>query len=135
MQKDIDALRKSLQQTNDRIVTLEKMTIQSHILLEEIRATILHQYKPSSESQKKFIHIHSRASPYVYTHDARFPVTEKFVPWEIPFELYDPILITLPKEHSCFSDNDRSFVELNSSGQSNVPMYVHVLFSFYILID
>jgi 5-bromo-4-chloroindolyl phosphate hydrolysis protein len=83
VQKDIDVLRKSLQQTNDRIVTLEKMMIQSHVLLEKICAMMPQESKASSESLKKFVHIHSRVSPYVYTNDARFPVTEKFVPWEV----------------------------------------------------
>lgn len=83
MQKDIDVLRKSLQQTNNRIATLEKMMIHSHVLLEKICAIMPQVDKASPESLKKFVHIHSRASPYVYTNDARFPVIEKFVPWEV----------------------------------------------------
>jgi len=113
VQKDFDVLRKSLQQINDRVVTLEKMMIHSHILLEKISATMPQEDKSLPESLKKFVHIHSRVSPYVYTNDARFPVTDKFVPWENPFELYDPTVITLPKEHICFSDNDQPFVELD----------------------
>ena len=83
MQKDIDVLRKSLQQMNDRIVTLEKMMIHSHVLLEKICATMPQEDKASTEHLKKFIHIHSRVSPYVYTNETRFPVPEKFVPWEV----------------------------------------------------
>ncbi|CAF2034690.1 unnamed protein product [Rotaria magnacalcarata] len=112
VQKDMDVQRKSLRQINDRVVTLEKIMIDSHILLEKIRATIQQEDKSLPECQK-FIHILSRESPYIYTNEARFPVTEKYIPWKIPFDLYDPSLITLPKEHNCFRDDERPFVEPN----------------------
>jgi hypothetical protein len=108
----MDVQRKSLRQINDRVVTLEKLMIDSHILLEKIRATIQQEDKSLPESQK-FIPILSRESPYIYTNEARFPVTERYIPWKVPFDLYDPTLITLPKEHCCFRDDERPFVEPN----------------------
>jgi len=98
VQKDIDVLRKFMQQTNDRIVTLEKLMIHSHVLLEKICAIMPQEDKASWKSLKKFAHIHSRVSPYVYTNDARFSVTEKFVPWEIILiilYLANPVIICL----------------------------------------
>ena len=80
--KDIDGLRKSLREVNDRVVTLEKLMIDSHILLEKIQATILQEDKSLLESLK-FIHILARKSPYVYTNEARFPVTERYVSWRV----------------------------------------------------
>ncbi|CAF0787906.1 unnamed protein product [Didymodactylos carnosus] len=109
VQKDIDVQRKSLRQINDRVVSLEKLMVDSHILLEKIRATLQQEDKPLPD--QKFIHILSRESPYVYTNEARFPVTEKYIPWEIGFDLYDPTVITLPKEHACFRDDEKPFVE------------------------
>ncbi len=82
VQKDMDVQRKSLRQINDRVVTLEKLMIDSHILLEKIRATIQQEDKSLPESQK-FIHILSRESPYIYTNEARFPVTERYIPWKV----------------------------------------------------
>jgi hypothetical protein len=126
----MDIQRKSLRQINDRVVILEKLMIDSHILLEKIRATIQQEDKSLPESQK-FIHILSRESPYIYTNEVRFPVTERYIPWkviifnlnyfiyiefnyfEIPFDLYDPTIIILSKEHSCFRDDERPFVEPN----------------------
>lgn len=35
----------------------------------------------------------------------------------MPFDLYDPTLITLPKEHNCFRDDERPFVEPNLYAQ------------------
>jgi len=82
VQKDMDVQRKSLRQINDRVVTLEKLMIDSHILLEKIRATIQQEDKSLPESQK-FIHILSRESPYIYTNEPRFPVTERYIPWKV----------------------------------------------------
>lgn len=63
--------------------------IDSHILLEKIRATIQQEDKSLPESQK-FIHILSRESPYIYTNEARFPVTERYIPWKVNRPLVPP---------------------------------------------
>ncbi|CAF1271729.1 unnamed protein product [Rotaria sordida] len=110
--QDMNAVRKSLRQINDRIFSLEKMVTDSHILLEKLHATIYQKDKPLPKSQK-YSHVLSRESPYIYTNEARFSVTEKYIPWTRQFDLYDPTLITLPKEHICFQDDERSFVEPN----------------------
>jgi len=78
----MDVQRKSLRQINDCVVTLEKIMVDSHILLEKIRATIQQDDKSLPEGQK-FIHILSRESPYIYTNEPRFPVTEKHIPWKV----------------------------------------------------
>jgi len=82
VQKDMDIQRKSLRQINDRVVTLEKLMIDSHILLEKIRSIIQQEDKSLPEIQK-FIHMLSRESPYIYTNQARFPVTERYIPWKV----------------------------------------------------
>jgi hypothetical protein len=69
VQKDMDIQRKSLRQINDRVVTLEKLMIQ--------------QDDKSLPESQKFIHILSRESPYIYTNEARFPVTERYIPWKV----------------------------------------------------
>ncbi|CAF3790456.1 unnamed protein product [Rotaria sordida] len=119
--QDMNAVRKSLRQINDRIFSLEKMVTDSHILLEKLHATIYQKDKPLPKSQK-YSHVLSRESPYIYTNEARFSVTEKYIPWTRQFDLYDPTLITLPKEHICFQDDERSFVEpnLNPIGRTGV---------------
>ncbi|CAF4065144.1 unnamed protein product, partial [Rotaria sordida] len=110
MQKDIDILRKSLRHISDRVVTSEKLLIDSQILLEKIHSTIKQENK-SLPVYQKFIHILSRESPYIFTNEARFPVTERYIPWKISFDLYDPTVISLPKQHDCFQDYERLFVE------------------------
>ncbi|CAF4724464.1 unnamed protein product [Rotaria sp. Silwood1] len=110
IQKDIDVQRKSLRQINDRVGSLDRLLIDSHILLEKIRSTIQRGDKSLPEVDK-FAHILSRESPYIYTNEPRFPVTERYISWKAQFDLYDPTVISLPKEHVCFKDSERPFVE------------------------
>ncbi|CAF4428057.1 unnamed protein product, partial [Rotaria socialis] len=110
IQKDIDLQRKSLRQINDRAGTLDRLLIDSHVLLEKIQSTIQRGDKALSEVDK-FTYILSRESPYIYTNEPRFPVTERYISWKIQFGLYDPVIITLPKEHACFKESERPFVE------------------------
>lgn len=56
--------------------------IGSHILLENIQAK-LEQEDQSLPDSQVFIHILSRKSPYVYTNEVRFPVTERYIPWRV----------------------------------------------------
>ncbi|CAF1266771.1 unnamed protein product [Rotaria sordida] len=110
MQKDIDILRKSLRHVSDRVLTSEKLLIDSQILLEKIHS-IIKQEDKSLPIYPKFIHMLSRESPYIYTNEARFPITERHIPWKVSFDLYDPTVISLPKQHNCFQDSERLFVE------------------------
>jgi hypothetical protein len=80
----MDEQEKSIRQVNDRVVRLEKLMINSQILLEKVRAAIQHKDKALPDSAK-FIHILSRESPYIYTNEARFPVTERHIPWKVNY--------------------------------------------------
>jgi hypothetical protein len=82
VQKDMDVQRKSMRQINDRVVRLEKLMIDSHILLEKIRATVQHEDKLLPEGQH-FTHILARESPYIHTNEPRFPVAERYIPWKV----------------------------------------------------
>ncbi|CAF3820695.1 unnamed protein product [Rotaria sordida] len=104
-QKTMDVLQNSLRQINDRIFSLEKLMIKSHVQI--------HQEDKSLVECQKIIHVLSRESPYIYTNEARFPVAKKYISWAVPYDLYDPTLIILSKEHICFQDDERPFVESN----------------------
>jgi hypothetical protein len=81
-QKDMNVLQNSLRQINDRIFSLEKLMIESHVPSEKHRATTYQEDRSLLESQK-FIHVLSRESPYIYTNEARFPVTERYISWTV----------------------------------------------------
>ncbi|CAF3687580.1 unnamed protein product [Rotaria sp. Silwood1] len=110
IQKDSDVQRISLRQINDRAGSLDRLMIDTHILIEKIRSKIQREDKSLPELDK-FAHILSRESPYIYTNEPRFPVTERYISWKIQFYSYDPTIISLPKEHVCFKDSERPFVE------------------------
>ncbi len=82
VQKDTNVLQKSLRQLNDRMFSLEKLRIEPDVPLEKRRATINQEDKTLPESQT-FIHVLSRESPYIYTNETRFLVTEKFISWTV----------------------------------------------------
>ncbi|CAF1217287.1 unnamed protein product [Rotaria sordida] len=109
IEKDMNVQRISFRQINDRIGSLDRLMIDRHILIEKIRSKI--QQDKSLPELNKFAHILSRESPYIYTYEPRFPVTERYIPWKVQFYLYDPTIISLPKEHVCFKDSERPFVE------------------------
>ncbi|CAF4223044.1 unnamed protein product [Rotaria sp. Silwood2] len=119
MQKNIDGLRKSLRNITNRVVTSEKLLIDSQILLEKIH-TIIIQEDRSLPIYQKFIHTLSRESPYIYTNEARFPITEKQIPWKVSLDSYDPTMISLSKECDCFQDSERPFVEPDLTIESAV---------------
>jgi hypothetical protein len=81
-QKDMNVLQNSLRQINDRIFSLEKLMIESHVPSEKHRATT-HQEDRSLLESQQFIHVLSRESPYIYTNEVRFPVTETYISWTV----------------------------------------------------
>ena len=83
--KDTDVLQKSFRQLNDRIFSIEKLLNKSHAVLERDHSTISQKDKPLSENVK-FVHVFSRESPYIFTNQARFPVTEKFILWTVNWD-------------------------------------------------
>jgi len=62
--------------------------------------TFLETMKQTSQVDQKgsmLIHVTARASPYPNTRLIRYPVPEKYVPWEITWLDYDPVAYTKPK--------------------------------------
>lgn len=53
----------------------------------------------------------ARQSPYPGTSIARFPVFDKYVPWETLYDVYDPKIYTLPIEK--FPDEEKNYVDVD----------------------
>ena len=43
--------------------------------------------------KNSILHIISRHSPYLHINVLRYPVPDKYVPWDVMFIDYDPVLI------------------------------------------
>ncbi|XP_076467609.1 transient receptor potential cation channel subfamily M member-like 2 [Babylonia areolata] len=91
--------RRLTQYLNDTVIQVETSMTNSHVLLEDIKHMI-HQLDPATQKlyqeRKKYVHTASRQSPYKGTLFRRFPVFDKFVPWEVPYDTYDPAIYSAP---------------------------------------
>lgn len=113
MREDLTAQKKSMQRLNDRVISLEKSLVLNQSYLEQIKNLLSQRVSKSGLMDRKrhnYIHILSRESPYASTNIPRFFVYEKLVPWEMPYDLYDPPLIILAadsfKVDKIFIDDD-----------------------------
>ncbi|KAL8598697.1 hypothetical protein ACOMHN_033261 [Nucella lapillus] len=98
---------------NNRIIQLETNLTNSYVLLEEMKHMI-HRLDPARQTlrqvPKKFVHLVSRQSPYKDTLIRRFPVFDKYVPWEVCYHMYDPGIYTAPITHAhCQAPMDVSY--------------------------
>ncbi|KAK7467859.1 hypothetical protein BaRGS_00036896 [Batillaria attramentaria] len=86
---------------NDRIVQLETHFTNSCLLLEEMKHMIKRldpKQQVLTQAPQQMVHISARQSPYPGTRVRRFPVFDKYVPWEVPYDTYDPTYYTRPVE-------------------------------------
>ncbi|ESO90590.1 hypothetical protein LOTGIDRAFT_175816, partial [Lottia gigantea] len=81
---------------NDRIVTLERGVTSCCLMLEEIKHMLKKDSKTTIASLRTLVHFSARQSPYPGTRIQRFPVFDKYVPWEVEYITYDPSLYTRP---------------------------------------
>lgn len=77
--------------------------------LQHIIETIYPHLQPDIVSNNKFLHVLSRQSPYPQTTVQRFPVFDKYVPWETPYGTYDPVVYTCPVEN--YSEKKQQYVD------------------------
>ncbi|XP_076098368.1 transient receptor potential cation channel subfamily M member-like 2 isoform X1 [Mytilus galloprovincialis] len=86
----------------EQISNLEQNVTNCQMALEELRHMIEKinpQLQPALVAEKSFIHVLSRRSPYPETTVTRFPVFDKYVPWEIVYITYDPVVYSCPKDN------------------------------------
>ncbi|XP_052792596.1 transient receptor potential cation channel subfamily M member 2-like isoform X1 [Mya arenaria] len=107
LQDDLRTYRKSMKRLNDRIVELERMFQSSSLCLEDIAHKLeKNEVMGITNVKGRFIHVAARQSPYPSTTIARFPVFDKYVPWDTQYDVYDPKTYTLEKskflEHEIF---------------------------------
>lgn len=98
--EDLKAHRKSMKRLGDRVVELERMVQSSRLYLEDIA----HKFdktdvKGITDVKGQFIHLAARQSPYPGTTITRFPVFDKYVSWEVSYDVYDPKVYSLPREN------------------------------------
>lgn len=101
LREDLSTQKKSLQRLNDRVISMEKKIILNQSYLEQVKNLLSQKTSKSGlldRKKKNYVHILSRESPYVCTNIVRFFVYEKLVPWDCPYDLYDPPVIVFAVE-------------------------------------
>ncbi|XP_061163971.1 transient receptor potential cation channel subfamily M member 1-like [Saccostrea echinata] len=112
LQEDMRLQKKNMKRISDRIVELERTLGTSRMYLENIYHKLDKQDVHGMANRKgQIIHVAARQSPYPGTSIARFPVFDKYVPWETSYDVYDPKIYTLATEK--FSDEERIYVDLD----------------------
>ncbi|XP_052825070.1 transient receptor potential cation channel subfamily M member 2 [Octopus bimaculoides] len=99
LKDDMQLQKKNIKRLSDRVVELERALQTSRIYLEDIKHMLdKSDVQGVSSTKGQSLHVASRQSPYPGTKLARFPVFDKYVPWESIYDVYDPKTYTKPKD-------------------------------------
>lgn len=126
IQEDMRFQKKNMRRLNNRIVELEKIMLSSRMYLENI----YHKLDKSdvfgvANTKGQIIHLAARQSPYPGTRIARFPVFDKYVPWEQVYDVYDPKIYTKPTDQFCEDEIifvDEDLVQLKKAHEERERM-------------
>lgn len=90
---------------------------------------------PGAPDAARQAHFLAKSSPYPATKVLRFPVPDKYVPWEVMWLDYDPIVFTKPS--NCFSAELQPYIDedvlqwvacysdtVKGNNNSNEPVYL-----------
>ncbi|KAJ8317915.1 hypothetical protein KUTeg_003006 [Tegillarca granosa] len=92
IQEDLRIQKKNWKRMNDRIADLERMMQSSRLYLENISHKLDKTDVLGVANVKgQIIHVAARQSPYPGTRFTRFPVFDKYVPWELFLSFSDRI--------------------------------------------
>nr|XP_042901467.1 transient receptor potential cation channel subfamily M member 2 [Parasteatoda tepidariorum] len=96
--------KQMMQSLKSSVRELERLMNYSHVHLENIRhlanrdSSVVSSWDPlpdaTNRNQPSVMNILSRRSPYPNTRVQRFPVSDKYVPWEVMWISYDPVAFT-----------------------------------------
>ncbi|UYV68963.1 TRPM [Cordylochernes scorpioides] len=94
--EDLDFEMRLLRQLKGRLRELERLMTHSHVYLENIKH-LAEKDEERGMISNLVVHHLSRHSPYLGTRIQRFPVPDKYVPWEVMWMDYDPVAFTRPR--------------------------------------
>ncbi|XP_065285092.1 transient receptor potential cation channel subfamily M member 5-like isoform X2 [Dermacentor albipictus] len=127
MLEDVDYQRTVLDQLRGQVEEVQRKMSLSLIYLETLKQACSNKGDPmsmgTSMQQQTTLHYISRQSPYPGTKIQRFPVPDKFVPWEVMWLDYDPVAYTRPRTQfptplQVYVDEDILMITTNENAQS-----------------
>ncbi|KAL1469811.1 hypothetical protein MTO96_024793 [Rhipicephalus appendiculatus] len=131
MLEDVDYQRTTLDQLKGQVEEVQRKMSLSLIYLETLKQSCSSKGDPmsvvASIQQQTTLHYISRQSPYPGTKIQRFPVPDKFVPWEVMWLDYDPIAYTRPRAQfpaplQVYVDEDIVVIPKAENAQSLPPL-------------
>ncbi|OQR67438.1 transient receptor potential cation channel subfamily M member 1-like [Tropilaelaps mercedesae] len=127
---EVDNHRAQLASMRAELKELNRLVVQTRNYLAELKHSAQAQsvvdgvVTPGADLMRQ-AHFLSKSSPYPATKVLRFPVPDKYVPWEVMWLDYDPIVFTKPS--NCFSAELQPFIDedvlLLKSDNQQVPKY------------
>ena len=112
---EIDSNRRVLKNLRAEMRELHRLVRQSRNYLAEVKHSAEAQTVvdgaggAGTQDIVRQAHFLSKSSPYPATKVLRFPVPDKYVPWEVMWLDYDPIVFTKPC--NCFSSELQPFID------------------------
>ncbi|KAH7972433.1 hypothetical protein HPB52_012121 [Rhipicephalus sanguineus] len=131
MLEDVDYQRSTLDQLKGQVEEVQRKMSLSLIYLETLKQASSSKGDPMSVAatiqQQTTLHYISRQSPYPGTKIQRFPVPDKFVPWEVMWLDYEPIAYTRPRAQfpaplQVYVDEDIVVIPKTENAQSLPPL-------------
>ncbi|XP_035207047.1 transient receptor potential cation channel subfamily M member-like 2 isoform X2 [Stegodyphus dumicola] len=126
--EDVDYQKKVMHQLKSRMKELDRMMNYSHVYLENIKH-ITEKINERGLQSQEAIHCLSRHTPYPGTRVQRYPVPDKYVPWEVMWTDYDPVAYTRPRSDfpvslQAYVDEDLLLLrEIQDSDDSQLPVF------------
>ncbi|XP_022706113.1 transient receptor potential cation channel subfamily M member 2-like isoform X2 [Varroa jacobsoni] len=128
---EVDNHRAQLASMRAEMKELNRLMLQTRNYLAEVKHSAQAQSvvdgvgTPGAPDAARQAHFLAKSSPYPATKVLRFPVPDKYVPWEVMWLDYDPIVFTKPS--NCFSAElqpyiDEDVLQLKFENQ-RVPKY------------
>ncbi|GIY57160.1 transient receptor potential cation channel subfamily M member 2 [Caerostris extrusa] len=131
--------KQMMQSLKSSVRELERLMNYSHVHLENIRhlanretSSITSTWDSVTDSSNRnlppVMNILSRRSPYPGTRVQRFPVPDKYVPWEVMWISYDPVAFTqqrpdFPVILQSYVDEDILLLREKNGPQQALPVY------------
>ncbi|GFT22343.1 transient receptor potential cation channel subfamily M member 2 [Nephila pilipes] len=123
---DVNLKEDLIYRAKSQIAQLEADIGYTHAHLETLKYR-----EKKDEEQKVSISLHSlsRESPYPRTKIQRFPVPDKYVPWEVMWLHYEPNTYTMPKSDFTsliqpFVDEDILMMKQRGMSKDEIPIYL-----------
>lgn len=110
LREDFQSQKRNLKRLDDRMVTVERNLTTIQVTVEYLKHYLTHRDAYGFKTFQVEQHIMSRQSPYPFTTQSRFPVFDKYVSWDVFYDLYDPPSIVVDKS-LIYSDKELNLID------------------------